>query len=92
VTTTTPLLIGVGLFLSACAADPGYDPPTYAYGPIRIRSTARSISTMAAGAVGIMAGIMATGTMPVGATVSPDIPPSPDTVASAGLVVEATAS
>jgi hypothetical protein len=32
VTTTTPLLIGVGLFLSACAADPGYDPPTYAYG------------------------------------------------------------
>jgi hypothetical protein len=31
-TTAAPLLIGLGLFLSACAARPDYGAPPYAYG------------------------------------------------------------
>jgi hypothetical protein len=30
-TKATPLLIGIGLFLSACAVEPGYGAPDYAY-------------------------------------------------------------
>src|SRR6266851_8053450 len=55
---------------------------------IAIRSMARSILTMAAGAAGTMAGIMATATMTTrsmlaGATVSQGMPASPDTAAEA---------
>jgi hypothetical protein len=31
-TKTIPLLIGIGLFLSACAVEPDYGAPAYAYG------------------------------------------------------------
>ena len=96
-TTKASLLIGLGLFLSACAAEPEYGPPLSYLTilplilPTSIRSIARSISTMAAGAVGIMAGIIVIGAMPGSATVSPGISAAPDMAASAELVVEATA-